>query len=102
MLAGVLGTTACQHAPQPVPPGVNIVVPSMQVVTPVEVWLTTADQKSLLARQHNTAIFYNATPGRVVQVIEINEDSTYQSMIGFGAAMTDASAQLIQNHMSAQ
>ncbi|HJQ11412.1 MAG TPA: glycoside hydrolase family 30 beta sandwich domain-containing protein [Gemmatimonadaceae bacterium] len=94
-----MAIASCRSAPAPVG---NVIPVGLRASTPVEVWLTTPDERSLLAQQPSTALGYNVVSGRVVQVIEVNEDSTYQSMIGFGAAMTDASAQLIQNRMSAQ
>lgn len=64
----------------------------------VSVWLTTPDQAHLLSPQSNLtfgAVGSNST------VITVNEAQTYQSMIGFGAAMVDSSAWLIYNKMSA-
>lgn len=65
-----------------------------------QVWLTTADQTRLLARQPDVAI--ESGLGQSPVVIEMDEGKTYQEMVGFGAAMTDASAYLIQQKLGAQ
>ena len=72
-----------------------------EVSTPVKVWLTTGDQAKLLTHEASLPLFYNATVSARDPLVEVHPDKTYQQMIGFGAAMTDASAYLIQNRMSA-
>lgn len=62
----------------------------------VEVWLTTADQSALLAKQPALPL----EPGGAPDAIMVDPATRYQKMVGFGAAITDASAWLIQNHMS--
>src|SRR3954468_9125109 len=64
-------------------------------LAPVRVWLTTGDQRHLLEPQ--TPIRWAAPPPSADQaVIEIDPSRPFQEMIGFGAAMTDASAHLLQ------
>jgi glucosylceramidase len=68
--------------------------PPEQAQVAAEFHLTTPDQSSLIERQ-TTGIFpllnnNNAT-------ISINENTTYQSMDGFGFTLTGGSAQLINN-----
>jgi O-glycosyl hydrolase len=67
---------------------------------PVQVWLTTADLNTHLARQAGTnfvrGIGTSSTP------IIVNEDKTYQQMDGFGASFTDSSAWLVYNKMSSK
>ena len=73
------------------------------VATPASVaqaWVTTADQTRLLARQSDVVIRLGADASPVV--IDVDEGTSYQEMIGFGAAMTDASAYLIQHKLGAQ
>ena len=73
------------------------------VTTPASVaqaWVTTADQARLLTRQPDVVIRFGADASPVV--IDVDERSSYQEMIGFGAAMTDASAYLIQHKLGAQ
>jgi glucosylceramidase len=56
--------------------------------TSANVWLTTADRANLL-RQQGSVSFGNGGSG---PVITVNPNSTYQSMVGFGASFTDAAA----------
>jgi glucosylceramidase len=65
-----------------------------------QVWITTADQTHLLSRQPDVEIRSGAEASPVV--IDVDDGTTYQEMIGFGAAMTDASAYLIQQKLGAQ
>jgi glucosylceramidase len=65
-----------------------------------QAWMTTADQSRLLSRQPDIIIRSGADASPVV--IDVNEGTSYQEMIGFGAAMTDASAYLIQHRLGAQ
>jgi glucosylceramidase len=65
-----------------------------------QVWLTTADQTHLLSAQPDVQIRSAAEASPVV--IDVDEGTSYQEMIGFGAAMTDASAILIQHSLGAQ
>jgi glucosylceramidase len=62
----------------------------------VEVWLTTADQSALLAGQ----LALPLEPGGAPDAIAVDPATRYQTMVGFGAAITDASAWLIQNRLS--
>ena len=66
----------------------------------VQAWLTTGDQRSLLAPQPQLQLVPDAG-GLGGTSIVVDPGRTYQEMIGFGAAMTDASAWLMQNRMSA-
>src|SRR4051812_35724581 len=69
----------------------------------VRVWLTTGDQRSLLSRQPDVYLI-SAPSERATSIatIDVNESTTYQQMIGFGAAMTDASAHLIHTMSAPQ
>ncbi len=62
----------------------------------VQMWVTTADRSSLLARGPDIVL------SEAPQAAEITIDDTrrYQKIVGFGAALTDASAWLIENRMS--
>ncbi|MFT3789519.1 MAG: glycoside hydrolase family 30 beta sandwich domain-containing protein [Rudaea sp.] len=64
----------------------------------MQVWLSTADGEKRLARGANLAFDASAKAGTV---IGIDAGKRYQAMIGFGAAITDSSAWLIEKHMSA-
>lgn len=61
-------------------------------------WLTKPDRSALLAEQSPKLSFSNETP--TGQVIEVNSAKTYQSIDGFGYALTGGSAMLL-HHMDA-
>jgi glucosylceramidase len=56
-------------------------------------WLTTADRSALLAEQKDTLPF--SSPANAFPAIEVNDMQQYQSMDGFGCALTGGSAQLL-------
>ena len=58
-----------------------------------EVWLTTGDRSHLLSREADLPIG-SATDSAGI-VIDVDATRSYQEMVGFGAAMTDASSHLI-------
>jgi glucosylceramidase len=60
----------------------------------VAVWLTTGDQKSLLARQP-TELNFTAAANNSDPVITIDESQTFQPIDGFGYTLTGGSATLI-------
>lgn len=64
---------------------------SLPAQAEVKAWLTTPDRAHLLAPQPLPA----AKPARAGPVIRIDATKRYQSMVGFGASITDASAWLI-------
>ena len=63
----------------------------------VQVWTTKGDQSLLLASQPSLTFGADTTQGLL---IEVNELNTYQTVEGFGAALTDSSAWLMANAMS--
>jgi glucosylceramidase len=65
-----------------------------------QAWITTSDQSRLLSREQDLPIGHMPDTAHVV--IDVDENDTYQEMVGFGAAMTDASAWLINNKLGAQ
>ena len=71
---------------------------SAQTRDAVAVWLTTADQKQLLAPQPELRL----GSGRPAEGARIDLDPGFrgQTIVGFGASVTDSSAWLIQNRMS--
>jgi glucosylceramidase len=66
--------------------------------TLVDAWVTTGDKTRLLAKESSIAF---ATRAPLKTNIEIDDSKRYQTMVGFGATITDASAWLIKNRMSA-
>ena len=72
-----------------------IALPVVAQAGQVKVWETDADQSKLLAPQAD--ISFDKATGPVITVDPLQ---TYQTMVGFGASMTDASAYLIRNKMT--
>ncbi|WP_255367142.1 glycoside hydrolase family 30 beta sandwich domain-containing protein [Dyella sp. OK004] len=63
----------------------------------VELWLSTADRRLKLMQQLNIEM---SARGSLSSDVVIDVHSKYQTMVGFGAAMTDSSAWLLQNKMN--
>src|SRR5258707_1094904 len=61
--------------------------------TSANVWLTTADQSNKLTQKPAVTFGTSGTGS----VITVNPNTTYQSIVGFGGSMTDASANNIWN-----
>ena len=81
---------------RPVRPAPAVVQPRPPTAG-VERWLSTEDRRLRLARQSDLAIgAAEDAPADVV--IDIHQ--RYQAIVGFGAALTDASAWLMQNKLS--
>ncbi len=97
-LVSVLALAALQlsHRPPPLPE--LTITPVFQPSGPAaQLWLSTQDRRLRLARQPDIRI--SATgPSPADVVIDIHK--TYQSIVGFGAALTDASAWLIRNQLN--
>jgi glucosylceramidase len=67
----------------------------------VQAWVTTGDQTKLLSREpdaHFGSAMVKMAAG--TPVIEVDPAVAYQQIAGFGAAITDASAYLIQQRMT--
>jgi glucosylceramidase len=65
----------------------------------VDIWITTGDKSQLLKQQ--TDVVFEPGAGSGGTLITVNPAITFQTISGFGAALTDSSAWLIQNRMSA-
>jgi glucosylceramidase len=63
------------------------------------VWVTTGDKSQLLKQQSD--LVFQPGQGAGGTAISVNSAITFQSVSGFGAAMTDSSAWLLQNKMTA-
>ncbi len=73
---------------------------TVHAATPaVQVWLTTSDGINHLTRQND--IQFGSSNGGSSPTISVDDTQNLQQMDGFGAAVTDSSAWLIYNHMSA-
>lgn len=92
LLGSVLGACGKKNSPAPpVTPPVDTV--SKPVNSQVAFWLTNPD-KSALFQQQNVAL--NFSGGVAVEpVITVDSTTTYQTIDGFGYALTGGSAQLI-------
>jgi glucosylceramidase len=67
----------------------------------VSAWVTTGDRSLLLARQ--TDLHFNSVAvDSSIPVIEVDYGREFQSVVGWGAAMTDASAYLIHTKLDTQ
>ncbi len=87
----VYGSGRRQHVAVPV-----FVPPPPPARATVELWLSTADRRLQLARQADIEMSaQEMAPADIV----IDTGKTYQSIVGFGAALTDSSAWLIQNKL---
>jgi glucosylceramidase len=77
---------------------------AVQILTParrtVGAWITSGDQSRLLAKAADLH-FTIAQPDPGIPVIDVDPSRTYQSIIGWGAAMSDAAAYLIQTKLNA-
>lgn len=94
----LLGSSACSSAGAPGErPPVEPVPPAGAVV--VQAYLTTPDQRKALS--HEADVYLLPDSASTLPTIDVDDDTTYQAMLGFGAAFTDASAYLIQERMSA-
>ena len=93
-------TAGCGHLPTAAAPAP--VTPALIAASqprPVQVWVTTADQTRLLARDRDLA-FDELAPRPLV--LDVDAGTQYQEMVGFGAALTDASALLVANRLDAK
>ena len=63
-----------------------------------QAWITTGDRSRLLSLEPDLPILLTRDTSHVV--IDVDEGTSYQEMVGFGAAMTDASAYLIQHKLT--
>lgn len=69
----------------------TVLGPVAQAAPAVSVWLTTPDGQQRLARQPD--VEFGSGGGH--QTITVNPDEKHQAMTGFGAALTDSSASLM-------
>ena len=64
----------------------------------VEVTVTTGDRTKLLSREAN--LYFAEPSAGAIATIDVDPTVTYQKIVGFGAALSDASAWLIQNKLT--
>jgi len=70
----------------------------MESASAIEVWLTTGDKSSLLEQQQD--LIFQPGSGSGGFTINVTPTTTFQTIEGFGASLTDSSAWLIENEMS--
>lgn len=87
LLAAALSACATGDAPPPPRDGAAATL-----------WLTTGDKTRLLARS-DAGRFGAGAPTALT--IDVDDSQRFQRMVGFGASITDATAILMQRHMSA-
>lgn len=75
-----------------------MLAPAAQAAQHVAVWETTLDQARLLAKQPDVALRPLKAPAGTV--ITVDPGQTFQTMVGFGAAMTDASAYVLDHDLT--
>ena len=92
-LAACIGCAGNGPAPSAPP-----VAPPRAQGPAAEVWLTTGDGVKRLSREADVRFGSDQPTG--IATIEVDEGTTYQEMVGFGAAITDASAWLIQRKLT--
>src|SRR3989442_1318324 len=98
-LATLILAAAFACAPNGQPPDAPPAPPPPQGPA-VQLWVTTASGAKLLSPETDVH-FDSAPPPATLLRIVVDEGTTYQEMVGFGAAITDASAWLIQNRLTA-
>lgn len=76
-----------------VPPPVVVTPPPSNVVKDVDMWLTTASENQLLAKQNVTLSFSSATNAN--PTITVDSTQQFQTMDGFGFTLTGGSAEVI-------
>jgi glucosylceramidase len=94
-------TLAALYAPryQHRPRLLHKAAPVAQPATPkVELWLSTADRQLKMARQADVEM---RVRGTLTADVVIDTSKKYQTIVGFGAAMTDSSAWLLENKLNA-
>ncbi len=64
-----------------------------------QVWMTSGDRSRLLSEQPSV-VFSTMPPETGRPVVTIDTDRRYQTMVGFGASITDSSAWLIQTRLA--
>lgn len=74
-------------------------VPHSEAPGAIEVYVTTTDRTKLLSREPD--LQFGSVAGDSLPAIEVDPRTAYQSMVGFGAALTDASAWLIEHELTA-
>src|SRR6478672_13320149 len=97
VVALAAAVSACSHGGATDPGGG--VTPPPPNGPAVDVWMTTASGAKLLS--HESDIHFGTGTPPAGTTLSVDDATQYQEIVGFGAAMTDASAWLIETKMSA-
>lgn len=62
-------------------------------------WLTTADQRALLARQPDVAFTDEGKRAGGALAVTVDENHRFQSIVGFGASFTESAAVLVHHRL---
>jgi len=101
MFTAAVFLAACQATPRRQPIETQPAIQRAPIV--VHAWLTTGDETSLLAQQPDVYLVTDTTfPDAAISTIDVDPGTQHQQMVGFGAAMTDASAYLMMHQMPAK
>src|SRR5262249_25390004 len=68
--------------------------------TQVDVWQTSGDKQRLLQKTATLSMKAGETNAANAPVVDINTKETYQTIEGFGAALTWSSAYVLNRHLS--
>ena len=92
----LISFSGCSNKRNPVynPPNNNDTTVKTPVKTDVSFWKTTSDKSVLFQEQTQTSLIFNSTPGNDPTIV-VDTTQKYQSIDGFGFALTGASASLI-------
>ncbi|MFK2878378.1 glycoside hydrolase family 30 protein [Rhodanobacter hydrolyticus] len=96
--------TACAlgalRVPLRLPPAPVLLVPAMPDGSEVQLWLSTQDRRLRLVRQPDIPLTVSAARAEPPAAdIDIDTSRTFQAITGFGAAMTESSAWLLDHAM---
>ena len=95
----ILLTVAALYAPRFTYPAVKpkVAPPVRPVMPTVQLWLSTANRRLKLAQQPDIE---TSARGSLPADVVVDVQTKFQTMVGFGAAMTDSSAWLLQNKLN--
>ena len=96
LLPFLFSFAGCKKNNTPNNPPVNNDTIPVPVKTDVTFWMTRADRSVLFQKQTNTRLVFSSSTNSN-PTIEVDTTQTYQSIDGFGFALTGASATLINS-----
>ncbi|MFC4639067.1 glycoside hydrolase family 30 protein [Deinococcus hohokamensis] len=94
----LLALTACSQDTLPAPDSTAVTAQGSTVARAARVWLTTADGRQKLAPQ--SSVLFKSGLSAAAGAVNVDPKTTYQSIKGFGAALTESSAYLIGQRLT--